>query len=376
MIHLEGFQWSDILREVLFRSMTIRPIKTKLFEVASILCLFYLVSLSAPGQNLEKPAPRPNPPLPYTATVDPAIPSYKPVKQLAGTLKGVESNTVTVLLDKWIDGFTKIYPHVKITADIGGSGQGGPRLTNGSADFAFIAREMMGREVTPFIDKFGYKPLAISVAGGSFAVKAFTDAVVFIVNKDNPLDEISFPQLDAIYSATHNRGIKEPITTWGQLGVTGQWADKPIHAWGVEIPNGYDGFVNMHVLANGQWREGIQTQHTVIPLSDKVAADKYAIAYTGLAWDTNPNTKVLKLIVHPGEPAIAATFDNVASQKYPLSRTIYILLNREPGKPIDPVLRQFILYALSRQGQQAVVDDGIFTPLPAALDALEREKLK
>jgi phosphate transport system substrate-binding protein len=356
--------------------MKIHPINTSSFKLGLILCLRCVVSLSASGQNLEKPAPRPDPPLPYIATVDPAIPSYKPVKHLSGTLKGVESNTVTVLLDNWIAGFTKMYPGVKISADIGGSGQGGPRLTNGSADFAFIAREMMGREVTLFIDKFGYPPLAISVAGGSFAVKAFTDSVVFIVNKDNPLNEISYPQLDAIYSATHNRGIREPITNWGQLGLTGEWADKPIHAWGVEIPNGYDGFVNMHVLANGQWREGIQAQHTVIPLSDKVAADKYAIAYTGLAWNTNPNTKVLKLIVHPGDPAIEATFENVASQKYPLSRTIYMFLNHEPGKPIDPVLRQFLLYALSRQGQQAVVDDGIFTPLPAAMDLREAEKLK
>ncbi|MDP9049188.1 MAG: substrate-binding domain-containing protein [Acidobacteriota bacterium] len=327
------------------------------------------------AQNLETPAPRPDPPLPYSATVDPAIPAYRPVKGLSGTLKGVESNTVTVLQQKWIDGFTKIYPNVKISVDIGGSGQGGPRLTNGSADFAFIAREMMGREETPFIDKFGYRPLAISVSGGSLAVKAFTDCVVFIVNKDNPLNEITYPQLDAIYSATHNRGIKESITTWGQLGLTGEWVDKPIHAWGVEIPNGYDNFVNMHVLANGQWREGIQSQKTVIPLSDKVAADKYAISYTGLAWDTNPGTKVLRLSVHPGDPAIEPTFENVTSQKYPLARTIYIFVNREPDKSLTPVLREFIRYTLSREGQQAIVDDRIFTPLPAAMDATEAKKL-
>lgn len=328
------------------------------------------------AQNLETPAPRPNPPLPYSAKVDPSIPTYTPVKGLSGSLKGVESNTVTGIADAWIRGFTKIYPDVKISVDIGGSGQGGPRLTAGTADFAFIAREMMGREETPFIDKFGYKPLAIAVSGGSVAVKAFTDCVVFIVNKENPLDEITFPQLDAIYSATHNRGLKTPITTWGQLGLTGEWADKPIHAWGVEIPNGYDTFVNMHVLANGQWREGIQSQHTVIPLSDKVGADKYAISYTGLAWNTNPNTKVLKLAVHPGDPFLEPTFANVASQKYPLSRVIYIFINREPGKPIQPVLREFIRYALSQQGQQAIVEDDIFTPLPAALNVREAGKLK
>jgi phosphate transport system substrate-binding protein len=298
------------------------------------------------------------------------------VKGLSGQLKGVESNTVTNVQQRWIDGFTKIYPEVKFSVDIGGSGQGGPRLTNGTADFAFIAREMMGREEFPFEDKFGYKPLAISVAGGSRAVKAFTDCIVFIVNKDNPLDEINFAQLDAIYSLTHNRGIREPITTWGQLGLTGEWADKPIHLWGVEIPNGYDTFVNWHVLAHGQWRGDIQSEHTVIPLSDKVAADKYALSYTGLAWDTNTDTKVLKLAVHKGDPAIAPTFDAVAAQQYPLSRTIYMFVNRAPGKPLNPVLREFIRYALSREGQQAVVDDGIFTPLPAPLDAQETEKLK
>ena len=340
------------------------------------LSFLLLMCRVAQAQNLETPAPRPDPPLPYSATVDPAIPSYKPVKGLSGTLKGVESNTVTVIQQKWIDGFTKIYPNVKISVDIGGSGQGGPRLTKGSADFAFIAREMMGREEFPFVDKFGYKPLAVSVSGGSLAVKAFTDCIVFIVNKDNPLDSITYPQLDAIYSLTHNRGIREPITKWGQLGLTGEWANQPIHLWGVEIPNGYDNFVNMHVLADGQWRGDIKTDRVVIPLSDKVGADKYALSYTGLAWNTNPNTKVLKLAVHAGDPPIEATFDNVANQTYPLSRTIYMFVNKAPGKPLNLVLREFIKYALSREGQQIIVDDRIFTPLPSGLDAKEAEKLK
>src|SRR5258708_4711798 len=138
-------------------------------------CLALLACCGVQAQNLETPAARPDPPLPYSAPVDSAIPVYKPVKGLAGTLKGVESNTVTVVEQKWIDGFTRIYPNVKISVDIGGSGQGGPRLTAGTADFGIIAREMMGREETPFVDKFGYKPLAIAVSGGSLPVKAFPD---------------------------------------------------------------------------------------------------------------------------------------------------------------------------------------------------------
>ena len=337
---------------------------------------FALCSVVATAQNLETPAPKPNPPLPYAAKVDASIPAYKPVKGLSGHLMGVESNTVTDLLKTWVDGFHALYPNVTIDTEIGGSGQGGPRLTNGKADFGFIAREMMGREETPFVDKFGYKPLAVAVSGGSLRVKAFTDSVVFIVNKDNPLNEISYPQLDAIYSLTHNRGIRQPITTWGQLGLTGEWADKPIHLWGVQIPNGYDNFVNMHVMADGQWRGDINTQPTVIPLSDKVAADKYALSYTGLAWNTNPGTKVLKLSVREGGPYIEPTLETVADQTYPLSRVIYMFVNRVPGKPLNPVLREFLRYVLSQQGQQAIVKDAIFTPLPAARDAEEAAKLR
>jgi phosphate transport system substrate-binding protein len=340
------------------------------------LCVICLLAVTARPQNLEEPKTHPNPPLPYYGKVDPAIPAYKPVAHLAGSLRGVESNTVTNLLQLWVAGFTWIYPDVHFQVDIGGSGQGGPRLTAGTADFAFISRELMGREVTPFIEKFGRKPMDIEVSGGSYAVKAFTDAVVFIVNKDNPLDHISFDQLDAIYSATHNRGVKSPITTWGQLGLTGDWADKPIHAWGVEIPNGYDVFVNMHVLANGQWREGIQSQPTVIPLSDKVAADRYAISYTGLAWNDNPNTKVLALSVHDSGPYHPASFQEVAAQTYPLSRVIYMFFNQPPGRPVNPVLLEFLRYILSQQGQQQIVEDGIFTPLPAAFDAEQLQRLQ
>ena len=342
--------------------------------VIAVAFLLLAVSGISKAQNMEQPAPRPNPPQPYTATISPSIPRYQPVKHLSGALKGVESNTVTELLQSWIDGFRKIYPEVTFQVDIGGSGQGGPRLTAGTADFAFISREMMGHEVTPFIDKFGRPPFAVAVAGGSYADKAFTDCIVFIVNKDNPLNKISFDQLDAIYSATRNRGYKEPITTWGQLGLTGDWADKPIHTWGVEVPNGYDTFVNMRVLADGQWKNTLGP-HTVIPLSAIVAADKYAISYTGLAWNNNPNTKVLDLAIHDSGPYHKANFDEVAAQTYPLSRVIYIFLKRDPERPIDPVLKEFIKYCLSQEGQQAIVKDAIYTPLPAAMDAKEAAKL-
>ena len=328
-----------------------------------------------PAQAPQPPQPRPNPPLPYTAKVDPAIPSYQPVPGLSGQLTGVLSATLPGITDRWIAGFTKIYPKVKIITDLGGTDAGGPRLAEQTADFAFIARVMLGSNVQPFIDKFGYEPLQISVAGGSFAVHGFSDTMVFIVNKDNPINELSFTQLDAMYSLTRNRGGKEAITKWGQLGLTGDWADKPIHLWGVEIPNGFDTYVNIRVLANGIWRNDVQSLHTVGPLADKVAEDPYSISYTGRGQIANPNVKIIKLKVHDSDPAVEATFDTVTDQSYPLSRQVYIFVNKKPGVPLNPVLREFIRYAISREGQQAVVDDAIFTPLPASILAQQSAKL-
>jgi phosphate transport system substrate-binding protein len=307
--------------------------------------------------------------------IDSKLPVYHAAGALSGTLKGIQSDTTPGITKLWIEDFKKLYPNVSIQCDIAGSGAAGPVLTNDSADFGFIAREMMIKEETPFRQKFGYEPLAIAVSGGSYRTLAFTDALAFFVNKDNPLDKLTFAQIDAIYSKTRKRGAPEDITKWGQLGLKGEWADKPIHLVGVKIENGFEHFLQQRVLDYGEWKDNIEVRDTVIPLADIVAADKYAIGYAGFAY-LKPGVKTLAIAREAKGPYYKGTLEEVASQKYPLSRYIFIYVNKRPGKPLDPKLVEFVKFALSREGQQDVVKDGIFLPLPAEDAKRQLAKLK
>src|SRR5437588_8397756 len=208
------------------------------------------------------------------AKVDPALPLYKPPSsEVAGTLRGTQSDTTPGLLKLWIDGFRKHCPKVSFDVNTSGSGGAGPGLTNGTDDFGFIAREMMIKEEKPFVAKFGYAPLEIGVCGGSYSTLAFTDALAIFVNEANPLDKLTFTQFDAMYSKTRKRGAAE-VTTWGQLGLKGDWADKPIHLWGVKPENGFEHFLQERILMNGAWKDGIEGADTVFPEPPAVAADK------------------------------------------------------------------------------------------------------
>jgi len=341
--------------------------------IKPLVFLLAAFAVASPLTAERPPHARPKPET-FHASVDPKLPAYKPVAKLSGSLNGVQSDTTPWLVTLWIAGFKKYYPNVDIKLPIEGSGAAGPVLTDGSTDFGLIAREMMTKEETPFDQKFGYKPFEIAIAGGSYRTVAFTDALTFFVNKSNPIEKLSFDQIDAIFSKTRNRGGKE-ITSWGQLGLIGDWADKPIHLIGVKEENGFEHFLRIRILGNGEWKDGIETRDTVFPLAGLVAADPYAIGYAGFGY-LSDGVKTVALADKSSGPYYKGTFEEVESQKYPLSRVIYIYANRPPGKPLNPVLKEFIRYILSGEGQQAVVEDGIFLPLPHDYAARELKKLE
>lgn len=338
------------------------------------LLMVLVLAWAVPMFSERPPHARPSPET-FHAALDPKLPAYQPRGQLSGSLSGVQSDTTPGLVTLWIEGFKKYYPHVEIKASIEGSGAAGPALTEGTSQFGLIAREMMSKEEIPFEQKFGYKPLEVAIAGGSYRTVAFTDALTFFVNRQNPLEKLSFAQIDAIYSTTRNLGGKEDITTWGQLGLKGEWADKPIHLVGVKEENGFEHFLRLRILAGGQWKDGIAVRDTVFPLASMVAADPYAIGYAGFGYLTD-GVKTLALAKTNNGPYYKGTFEEVASQKYPLSRVIYIYANRASGKPLNPILKEFIRYILSREGQQAVIQDGIFLPLPEAYAKQELKKIE
>jgi len=303
-------------------------------------------------------------------TLDAALPAYKPRRdiKLAGTFKGAASDVLPGLANAWFAAFKKIYPKVNLSVAPPYAGSlGAKELVKQNIDFVFVSRELKPDDITDFKAKFGYAPTSVPISGGSYRHFGFLDAVGFFVSRDNPLDRISYAQLDAIFSSTHHRGAKA-ITTWGQLGLTGDWADKPIHAYGIKPWNGFEEFVRQRVLSadgkRGEWSDTVHYDKLVFPMAKHAVEDRYAIGYTGIAYVDAP-VKMLALGENESSPFVAPSYENVARATYPLSRLIFFNVNKAPGKTLDPALTEFLRFVLSREGQQIVREQALYLPLRA-----------
>ena len=327
-------------------------------------------------QGRDLPAPEAQQP-----TLDPALPAYAPRRdsELKGRFKGASSDVLTALTKQWIAAFQKYYPQVTLDLPPPYAGSlGALELIKGDLQFVMVSRELKPTDTAGFAEKFGYPPFSAPISGGTFRHFGFLDAMAFIVHPDNPLKQLTFDQIDAIYSTTHHRG-GIAITTWGQLGLTGEWADKPIHIWGVKPWNGFEEFIRQRALSvggqRGEWRQDINFTETVFPISPAVAADRYALGYSGLAY-IDDDVKQLDLVPPAGGPTVAPSYDEVVSARYPLSRLVFFNTNKRPGQPLDPVLEEFLKFILSREGQQIILDQAVFIPLRAEQAATSRALLQ
>ncbi|MFE4771296.1 PstS family phosphate ABC transporter substrate-binding protein [Streptomyces sp. NPDC056713] len=322
--------------------------------------------------------PLPTPEL-LQPTLDASLANYraKPKNSLHGDYQCGASDVLADLSKKWIKEFEEHYPKVHIAVNPPYAGSlGALELIKGNLDCVFVSRELKPTDIQGFHDAFGYDPLSIPISGGSYRHYGFLDSIGFIVNKDNPIDKLSFAQLDAALSTTRNRG-GAAAKTWGDLGATGEWADKPIHIVGIQPWNGFEEFVRQRVLNSdgkrGEWRPGVASgstaadpnvhwEKTVFNIAKDVKEDPYAIGYTGMAYIDQP-AKVLSLSRDANGPAYAPTYENVASAAYPLSRLTYLNVNKRPGKQLDPVIEELTRFILSKQGQQTVGRQQAFLPL-------------
>jgi phosphate transport system substrate-binding protein len=329
---------------------------------------------TTPQSDAEKEAGRvsgrtlPTPEL-LQPTLDPALPRYQAGKiRLHGKFTGASSDVLVELVKKWIAAFRKYQPGVDLSIEPPYAGSLGTKeLIKESVDFVFVSRELKPEDISEFSARFGYGPTSIPISGGSYRHYGFLDALGFFVHPDNPLQKLDFDQIDAIFSSTHHRGGK-PITTWGQLGLTGEWADKPIHVNAIKPWNGFEEFVRQRVLDHdgkrGEWRDDLRYEAVVFPLAGNVADDRYALGYSGLAYLDAP-VKVLALRDGKQGDYVSPTYENVAAARYPLSRLVFFNVNKKPGKALDPAMDEFLRFILSREGQQVVVDQGVFLPLRA-----------
>ncbi|MEW6132306.1 MAG: phosphate ABC transporter substrate-binding protein PstS family protein [Pseudomonadota bacterium] len=290
------------------------------------------------------------------AQVDPALPTYTKASGVSGNFTSVGSDTLNNLMTLWAESFKRYYPNVNIQIQGAGSSTAPPALIQGASNFGPMSREMKDEEIIAFEKKYGYKPTAVPVA---------IDALAVYVNKDNPIKGLSIPQVDAIFSATRKCGHKEEITKWGQLGLTGDWASRNIALYGRNSVSGTYGYFKKNALCKGDFSKRVAEQPGSASVVQSVTGQIGAIGYSGIGYKTS-GVRAVALSKKDGQPFVEPTPENALNKTYPLSRVLYVYVNKRPNQPLPPMEREFFRMVLSKQGQEVVVKDG-FVPLPAAM---------
>jgi phosphate transport system substrate-binding protein len=316
------------------------------------------------------------------------LPEYKPQQQVSGTIREWGSNYFadSNLNQYWETEFHKFQPDVKFDVHMRTALEAAPALATGVADlaacrlFTFSDEELYERA-------FNHEPLRILIATGSYDVPGWSPALAVVVNKVNPISQLTVQQLDGIFGAARTGGYQgttwhpeaarsaaADIRTWGQLGLTGKWKNAPIHVYGLNLEYGMARDFQQIVFQGGdKWTESLQEYANYAGPDGKLkiaaeqlmvdlSKDPYGIGYSGEMFLT-PQTKTLALAEKPGAPYVPLTIENVQNRSYPLLLEVYFYLDRVPGQPVDPKLKEFLRFVLSRQGQEAIVKDGKYLPL-------------
>jgi phosphate transport system substrate-binding protein len=297
--------------------------------------------------------------------VDPALPAYKAVSGVSGNLSSIGSDTLNNLMTLWAESFNKFYPNAKIQIEGKGSSTAPPALISGTAQLGPMSRPMKGTEIDQFEKKYGYKPTPIRTS---------VDALAVFVNKDNPIKCMTMAQVDAVFSKSRRYGYKDDVKTWGQLGLTGEWASRPVSLYGRNSASGTYGFFKEHALKNGDYKDEVKEQPGSASVVQGVTVDRFAIGYSGIGYAT-AGVKAVPLAEKEGAKCVEATADNSYAGVYPLARFLYVYINKAPGKAPDPLTREFVKLMVSKQGQEVVVKDGYF-PIPASIAKEELNKVQ
>lgn len=289
--------------------------------------------------------------------VDANLNDYIKVQGVAGNLNSVGSDTLNNLMTFWAESFRKQYPNVNIQIEGKGSSTAPPALIEGTSQLGPMSRKMKDQEIQAFEAKFGYKPTVIGVALDSLAV---------YVNKDNPIEKLDLTEVDAIFSKNRKGGAAADITTWGQVGLKGEWANKPISIYGRNSASGTYGYFKEKALFKGDYKDTVKEQPGSASVVLGVTEDLGGIGYSGIGYKTS-GVKALALSKKGGN-AYEPTYANVLSGDYPLGRLLYVYVAKEPNKPLPTLVKEFLNFVLSKEGQEIVVKDG-YLPLTAEVAA-------
>ncbi len=338
----------------------------------------------------------------YTQRFDlSGLPEYKPESQVSGTIREWGSNYFadSNLNDYWETGFHAYQPNVHFEYNMKTALESAAALATGVANLA-PCRLFSFEELEMYERVYGHEPLRILVATGSYDVPGWSPALAIVVNKQNPLSKLTLQQLDGIFGAARSGGwegtswhpengrpASRDIRTWGQLGLTGKWKNAPIHVYGLNLSYGMaHDFQDLVFHGGDKWTPALVEYANYAKqdgtlsiaaqqLMNDLSKDPYGIGYSGAMFLT-PQTKMVALAKKAGDPYVSLTIDNVQNRSYPLLLEVYYYLDREPGKPVDPALKEFLRYTLSRQGQEAIERDGKYLPLTAEAAEEQLKKLE
>lgn len=273
-------------------------------------------------------------------------------RMLSGNLSSVGSDTLATLMTLWGEGFSRRYPGVNLQIQAAGSSTAPTALAAGAAQLGPMSRPMKNSELASFRQRYGYLPLAVPVA---------VDALVVLVNQDNPLTGLTWDQLDAIFSVTHRCGETEPVRRWGDVGLSGSWAGRTFSRYGRNSASGTYGYFKLRALCGGDFLPQVNELPGSSSVAQAVAGSLDSIGYASIGFHTS-GVKALSL-AEDGRTFIQPTADNVRNGRYPLTRFLYIYVNKVPGQPLEPLTAAFFSHVLSEAGQRVITRDG-YLPLP------------
>lgn len=298
--------------------------------------------------------------------VDKKIAEYKKVSGISGVLNSVGSDTLNNLMTLWSEGFRKLYPSVNTQIEGKGSSTAPPALIEGTSQIGPMSRAMKISELEKFEKKYGFEPTRFIVA---------LDGLVVMVNKENPITKLSLPQVDAIFSNTLKGGYHSPVNKWGDLGLKDLWKNRNISLYGRNSASGTYGYFKQVALFKGDYRKTVKEQPGSASVVQGVGVDKYAIGYSGIGFLTS-NIKVVDIAKKEGAKHYSPLkYENILNGNYPLARGLNIYAVKSPKKKLDPVVKEFLKYIFSQQGQEVVVKDG-YLPLSYELTQQYSKLLK
>ena len=335
------------------------------------LCAASLILSLAAALQLAEPVRAASP-----GAVDPSLPDYVPHQPVSGSIVGYSGmDTVEHMMAAWNAAFRKLQPHARFSVVQKDGLAPEDRIALGPHTM-----EVFNTTNLAYEDAYGYEPFRIRICAAAYILKSHVSAIGVYVNRSNPMTSISLRKLDAVFSAERRRGYPADITTWGQLGLTGPWADQPVHIYGFYWRDDVTDYFRKLVMLDAPFKSSYEvpggdmsrnTPKVAAAIMSALAQDPYGISFGNASYMTD-QVKPLGLSVNGVRSSFSLS--DVASGRYPLQRYLYIYVNRKPGEPLDPLLQEFLRFVLSRQGQ-ALVSQDHYLPLPAAVDAEEEQKL-